>query len=651
VRKLSEEQEVAVLAEGCTLLLAGAGSGKTTVLTRRIANLIFDGVEPSSILATTFTNKAAAEIKERAKNLTGGVADGVLIGTFHSIATHFLRQAFKKDAEDESLLIDGRSWTNSFSIYDGADYRSLFQECCKAVGLDSKSTPVYEGAVSALKNKGFGILNDSNFPDIPDVIRKLFYLSLDKSSESNAMGYDDLLWNFTKLIHNEDCNRELIRLQYHHYLVDECQDMNSLQLLLISLLVTGSSTESLPQDFDWSGRDFGGMQRSFFLVGDIDQSIYSWRGAEPKLSLQLPTTHQAKILKLEQNYRSVPRILELANTLIAKNSDRIPKVLIPTREPAPVTPTSPISPVTFRWNATDLEEAQWVGQKIREELDSGVELRDIAVLYRTNSQSRVLESVLSGTGISYRIIGSHRFYDRREIKDILGYLIFTNNPKDNTIFKRIVNVPRRGIGGVTLNQIESLSQLRKQSLWDVVCTGLNDLKLALAARAGLASFVSVIKELKGRSLSPTLIEDVISITGYDNYLQSLGEDECKDRQANLAELQHALDTHVDSGKPKTIQSFLETITFSEKAEDNNSISLMTCHAAKGLEFPIVFVVGLEEDTFPSRRSQSPAEMEEERRLMYVAMTRAKDRLYLSGAVFKYGADLSPSRFLLEMKDS
>lgn len=652
--RLNVEQQLAVKAKECTLLLAGAGSGKTTVLTQRIADLIYDGCDPSRIIATTFSNKAAAEIKLRASNLTGGLAEGVAIGTFHSLAGRFLRQALKKDIDDESLLIDNRLWTSEFTIYDQTDSRSLFEEVCKSFDIDKKSIAVYEGCVSLMMNKGYWIdclltelIQKAN--NLPPVASDLFKATIDKMSESNAMSYDLLLWNLVKLLYEHPVNRELLRYQYNHFLVDECQDMNEVQLMMVDALVYGDNDRS---NFDWSGRDSTG-ERSLFLVGDIDQGIYSWRGAEPRLTIDLPVSHKANILRLENNYRSAPRILEIANALIENNKDRLPKTLIPCRSIS-ADRQSLMSAIgdttaTYRWLPSEYDEAQWIAEKVKTAIQAGYKPSDIAVLFRTNSQSRVLESTLSGMSIPYKLVNAFKFYDRKEVRDILGYLILAQNKKNDTVFKRIINIPRRGIGGQTLNAIENLAKLRKQSCWQIVSQSTESLPTSIASKANLKSFCLIIEQLEAMKLSPTIINDVVQVTGYLKYLEGLTEDESQERSSNLAELQNAVNAHLESDKPNTVQAFLESIVFSEKAEEKDCLLMMTVHSSKGLEFPIVFLSGLEEDTFPSRRSVSDLEIEEERRLMYVGITRAMDFLYLSGSNFRYGRQCSPSRFLLEMK--
>jgi DNA helicase-2/ATP-dependent DNA helicase PcrA len=398
---------------------------------------------------------------------------------------------------------------------------------------------------------------------------------------------------------------------------------------------------------DWEGKDSGG-ERSLFFVGDIDQSIYGWRGAEPDLILGLPNSHNAKVLKLEDNYRSIEPILQLANHLIKKNENRIDKILIASRTKE--VPVSFEKPINFQWSGGEGDEAIWVAEKIKENLAHGYSPSDILILFRTNSQSRSFEAVLSGESLPYKLVNAFKFYDRKEVRDILGYLIFANNPKQDTILKRIINTPRRGIGGMTMNAIEELAQSRKSSMWEVLTNSCSDLNCGAAAKAGIRNFVLIVQSIAQLKLSDTLIQDVIDISGYSKYLESLTQDEMIERSSNLKELQSAIDIHLRSKEPKTISDFLQAIAFNEKTDITDSIKLMTCHSAKGLEFPIVFVTGLEEGTFPSRRSETSLEIEEERRLMYVAITRAQDKLYLSGSSFRYNNHCSPSRFLLEMKE-
>lgn len=654
---LSPSQEEAVNHKmGTAIVLAGAGSGKTRVLTNRIAKLIWDGIPPSNIFATTFTNKAAAEIRERTSILTAGLSESVWLGTFHSLAIKILREYLEGEIHfnTSNSMLPELTWEKSFTIYDENDSRSIFYDLGKRMGLDREDILNVRSIISKMRNEGFGIIDNPDNFKYPSGCVKLFWESLAEFAQNNSLGYDEILWVCVALLKEEPVLQALLQSKFQHILVDECQDLNQIQHILMHLLFFG---EDLPQNHDYSGISLYGKKqpRSLFLVGDIDQAIYSWRGAKPNLIVEFPEKYGAKIYRVEENYRSIPSILETANRLISNNESRIEKKLIPTRDDVE-------KQVSWFWAWDDEQEAINIAKTIKKltdtngEIESDTELKNIAILYRTKQQSKAIEQSLAKFGITYRILDGTKFFDRKEVKDILYYLRLSINPDDAIAIERTINTPRRGIGGTTLGKLKNLAELRKVSLWTILKEPFNYQGIAKGkALVALKDYLALILELQGVALSPSIVSSLCQRTGYDRYLDSIDDQEERcSRMENLGELQNAIDGYLLANPEGTIGKFLESITLDssqDRKEDRHrdAVSLLTIHSAKGLEFPIVFLSGLEQNTLPHFRSTTLEELEEERRLCYVAVTRAKDRLFMSGASYRNGRNYQPSEFVEEMK--
>lgn len=675
--KYNKGQELAIAAKEGSLVLAVPGSGKTSVLTRRIRRLLMDNVPPHEILALTFSNEAAREIEHRIGSKSGGLGSGVKCGTFHSFAANSLRQMLKHEGDDEIVTIDGRVWDSSFTISDEVDYRALLNEVCAGFGILKNDVPYYAETVGKMKNEGWKIDPNRSDRSYSKLVTDIFERSLSLASDSNVMSYDDLLWCCAKLLKEDPCQREFLRYGIRHVMVDEIQDTNRVQLDIISSIIFG---DECPADFEWDDRELN-QQRSLFLVGDLNQSIYAWRGANPALIESLPHEWGLKVLRLELNYRSVPTICQVADRLISNNSDSLKttiepvrsdltweEVLTAKRETTGETDRKtegettenkfniPDRAVTFKWLPGEMEESSSVLNSILAIQESGAyDLKDIAILYRTNAQSRTLEAALAGASVPHQVIGAFQFFKRKEIIETLGYLSFCLNTKDDQVFKRIVNIPRRHIGGVSIATLSVLATSLKKSMFQTAKENMDDLKIAPASKAGFQDFILAIERLQ-EMLKEGLQEDTIAraveTSGYQKHLDGLIEEERSERMGNLAELQNAIDVHRMGTPNATFQSFIQSIAFleieSKEKKGTDFVSLMTCHKAKGREFPIVFLVGMEEGTFPSNRAMEAEGVEEERKLAYVGITRAKDFLFMSGAALRRNELTSPSRFVTEM---
>jgi len=600
---------------GPLLVIAGAGSGKTRVIVCRIARLIFHtGVSPENILVVTFTNKAAGEMKERILRLSPpldlypvekGVRrkglEGLWIGTFHSICLRLLRR--------HSRTID---YKNDFAIFDKADQLSLVKECIRELDINEDIYPAssISRRISYLKGRlvtpeeferhayGFGM---------DEKVLKVYRLYQDKLFKNNAMDFDDLIMRCIDLFEKDRGILEEYQDQFRHILVDEYQDTNPSQYRLIKLL--------------------SGRHQNLCVVGDDDQSIYRFRGAELQNILSFERDFpSATVIRLEQNYRSTATILHVAGQLIKRNSGRREKRLWTERPSG--------EPVLYYRARDERDEADYVVEAIKSMIEDGRRPGDFAVLYRTNAQSRVLEEAMRDGAIPYIIIGGIRFYERREVKDILAYVRASLTPDNDVILKRIINVPHRGIGTSTLEGLEEYSRTHRVSLYEAACQ-------IAPENSRIEKFVEMMERLKELvlKLSPSeFIEKVFELTGFIDFLERDGDSD--DRIENVMELLGAVrkyeERHPDSG----LQGFLDEVSllsdtegFSKSGERNpECVSLMTLHSAKGLEFPVVFITGLEEGILPHIRSmEDEADIEEERRLCYVGMTRAIERLYLTGA--------------------
>lgn len=615
--------------EGPLLITAGAGSGKTKVLTCRIAHLLEKGVAPYQILAITFTNKAAKEMKERVQNLVGTEAERIWLSTFHSFCAKLLR-----------FEIDGfHGYTRNFTIYDASDQLTLIKNCLKTTNLDDKQFPPRSvlGTISSAKNalmdaKTFASqANDfyeQKVSDIYDMYEK-------KLKENNAVDFDDLLFLAVRLLQENDQVREKYQSRFHYILVDEYQDTNRAQYLLTKILADR-----------W---------QNICVVGDADQSIYAWRGADMRNIIDFTRDYpQAASIKLEQNYRSTKTILNAANAVIDNNDSRPQKNLW--------TENTTGNKIIHFHAQTEHDEADYVAGVIYNR--HGIEKEpygDMAILFRTNSQSRVLEEKLMRYGIPYTMVGGTKFYDRKEIKDVIAYLRLLFNPEDSLSLTRIINVPKRNIGATTLEHMAEYAEDRGISLFEAL-SSTDELPVTKRARTSLETFAAMIFDLLGHVGEwdiLTLIEEVLKQTGYGDMLNAdaAHDTQGESRKENVGEFLSVAKDYMDSNPEGNLQDFLENVALVSDVDEfessSSKVTLMTLHAAKGLEFPVVFLVGLDEGLFPhSRTLMDPSQVEEERRLAYVGITRAERQLYVTNASTRtmYGrlSAYMPSRFLSEI---
>jgi len=649
--------------EGPLLVVAGAGSGKTRALTHRIAHLIGAyGVDPAQLLAVTFTNKAAREMKERlelllaqrlAQSVRGGqhwatlppaeqrqlrsriyreVTRELWIGTFHALFARLLRFDIDKYQDPERL-----SWTRQFSIYDESDVLSLMKETVmQEMKLDPKrfEPKKVRWAISNAKNQG--LLPDQMEANAEGVRSRreaeAYRLYRRALAANNALDFDDLLLLPVQLLRQNEAVRTYWHRRFRHVLVDEYQDTNRAQYELIKLLVAdGGDPRELS---DW-------QDRSVFVVGDADQSIYSFRAADFRILMSFqddfgdraPDHSTRTMVKLEENYRSTATILEAANALIANNSERIDKVLRPTRSAG--------EPILLTRCDDEIAEAEVVVHRLRMLKAAHPDLtwRDMAVLYRTNAQSRALEESLVRWGIPYIVVGGLRFYDRREIKDMLAYLRLLVNPADSVSLLRVINVPRRGIGKTTIQRLTDAADQLCIPLWDVVSDPNAVRSLAGRSAKGLLQFCELTHDLRRRvqdAPPAELVQRVMEQSGYVRELIAEATDEAEERRRNLQELVNAALQFQEENDDADLERFLAAAALASDADNKDTsadrVTLMTLHSSKGLEFLVVCLVGLEQGLFPSYRSlDDPASLEEERRLCYVGITRAKERLFLSHA--------------------
>ncbi|TKJ32212.1 hypothetical protein CEE39_06125 [bacterium (candidate division B38) B3_B38] len=622
------QREAVVNTEGPFLILAGAGSGKTRVITYRIAYLIDAcGVKPEQIVAITFTNKAADEMKSRVQRLLGKRNVNPWISTFHSLCVHILRSRIGEL---------GLTYNRNFAIYDEQDQLRLVKECLRELNLDEKlfSPRSILSRISRLKNS---LASLEELPSPADdyrsqVVEQVFQLYQRRLLELNALDFDDLILRAVELFNRSASAREHYQELYRYCLVDEFQDTNRPQYLLI--------------------RHLAGKRKNLCVVGDEDQSIYRWRGADLGNILDFQKDFpRATLIKLEQNYRSTQNILKAAGAVVKHNIHRIGKTLW--------TENLAGEKVLFYQSLDSIEEASFVLAQIVS-LGSLYKTHQIALLYRTNAQSRLFEEVLARQGIPYIIVGGMRFYERKEVKDILAYLSFLINPRDEISLKRIINVPPRGIGEKTIGKLEERAAQEKLSLWEVIAKRREGLSLTTKGETALERFVKLIKDLRQKAAAlsaSSLIKLVMDASGYLTYLKGEGDERAADRIENLMELINSAREYEEATGEGSVTSFLSrtSLTSDEDSyQEGRGVVLMTLHCAKGLEFPVVFLVGLEEGLFPHIRSMgSEEELEEERRLCYVGMTRAAQLLFLSYAIRRsaYGGrprTSEPSRFLTEI---
>ena len=615
--------------EGPLLITAGAGSGKTKVLTCRIAHLLELGVAPYRILAITFTNKAAKEMKERVTNLVGAQADSIWLSTFHSFCAKLLR-----------FEVDGfHGYTRNFTIYDSSDQLVLVKDCLKKLNLDDKQfTPrSVLGTISSAKNvlmdaKAFAA-KASDFYE--QKVADVYAMYQEKLRENNAVDFDDLLFLAVRLLQENEEVREKYQSRFQYILVDEYQDTNHAQYALTKILAAR-----------W---------RNICVVGDADQSIYAWRGADIRNIIDFTRDYpDAASIKLEQNYRSTKTILHAANAVIDNNESR-PKKTLWTENPTG-------NKIIHYQAQTEHDEADYIAGVIynRHEI-SHEPYGDMAILFRTNAQSRVLEEKLMRYAIPYTMVGGTKFYDRKEIKDVLAYLRLLYNPEDSLSLTRIINVPKRNIGATTMEHVAAYAEAQGISLFEAL-SSTDEIPVTKRARASLENFAAMIfdllNDIEGKDVL-SLIEMVIKQTGYGDMLDKEAEHDPQgeSRKENVGEFLSVAKDYMDSNPEGNLQDFLENVALVSDVDDfessDSKVTLMTLHAAKGLEFPVVFLTGLDEGLFPhSRTLMDPAQVEEERRLAYVGITRAERQLYVTNAVTRtmYGriSAYMPSRFLAEI---
>ncbi|MGH9084056.1 MAG: DNA helicase PcrA [Acidimicrobiales bacterium] len=617
------QREAVTHTEGPLLIVAGAGSGKTRVLTHRIAHLIHEeGVSPFEILAITFTNKAADEMKQRVAALVGPVADRMWVSTFHSACVRILR----RDA-------DRLGYPKAFTIYDQADANRLTGYVIRDLGLDPKRFPPrsVHATISAAKNDGLSV---EQYAERVQVIyeRKIadvFQEYQARLLRAGAMDFDDLLSATVLLLQRNPDLLEHYQRRFKHVLVDEYQDTNPVQNELVLLLTR--------------------EHRNVCVVGDGDQSIYRFRGADMRNILEFESAFpDVTVVVLEQNYRSTQTILDAANAVISNNLSRKPKELWTDRGDG--------QPIVRYHGDDEVDEAQWVTREIARLHDGGdVRWGDVAVFYRTNAQSRVLEEHLARHGVPYKVIGGTRFYDRREVKDALAYLKAVINPADEVSVKRILNNPKRGVGDSSVGKLDAYASARGLSFMEALRRS-DDAGVGGKAAKGIMQFLFLLDSVDQLAVDDRpapLLEALLERSGYLDELRAERTIESEGRLENLAEL-------VGSAQDaESIDQFLEQVSLVSDADeidgDDSQVVLMTIHAAKGLEFPAVFIIGLEDGVFPHLRSiGEPDELEEERRLAYVALTRAQERLYLTHAWSRtlYGGTQynPPSRFLDEIPE-
>ena len=650
LKGLNEQQNEAVTKKnGTILVLAGAGSGKTKVLTSRIANLVKSGVSPNDILAVTFTNKAAKEMQQRLSLYLGeDIVKRMWVGTFHNICGRILR----RDLENYKTK-DGRKWDNNYVIYDDTDTKTIIKNALKKLNIDEKSFEVkaIKAAISNAKNKmqdayAYATLARDYYTQ---KVSEVYYEYERQLALNNALDFDDMLMLSVNLLKENEQVRKKYEDRFKHILVDEFQDTNKAQYDLINMLYP----------IDCKKDEIG----SLCAVGDVDQSIYSWRGADFKIILNFQSDYKnTSLIKLEQNYRSTGTILKAANEVIKNNEERLEKNLYSNKGEG--------EKISLFEAMDNFSESRYVAKKIE---NLRVNKNDIAVLYRTNSQSRSIEEALMSYSIPYRIVGGLKFYDRKEIKDIIAYLKLIYNHNDSQALKRIINEPKRNIGDKTISKISAWADEREISIYEALkhldeIEDMNALK-----KAQLQNFYTIIEEITSYQNEYSLsdfVAFVLEKTGYSPALRQEDNIENQSRLENLEEFinvvkefeqdDFSLDAEDDMGPLGNFLSQVALVSDIDEADkdkkDEQAVTLMTLHAAKGLEFPVVFLIGLEEGIFPHSRSigfnAQNSELEEERRLMYVGVTRAEEKLYLTSAKrrqmwgeYKY---YNPSRFIDEI---
>jgi DNA helicase-2/ATP-dependent DNA helicase PcrA len=623
---LNPSQRQAVLhVQGPLLILAGAGSGKTRVITHRIAHLIGAyGVAPWQILALTFTNKAAGEMRSRVEKLLGASSQDIWVSTFHAGCARLLRR------DIEHL---GRH-SRGFVILDAGDQSGLIKECLRELNIspDRYAPQAIAGRISRLKNQ---LVSAEQFATgaqnfgFEEQVRRVYQLYQKKLVEQNALDFDDLLMHTVRLFEEVPEVLRYYQQKFRYILVDEYQDTNHAQYRIIRLLAS--------------------EHRNLCVVGDDDQSIYGWRGADISNILSFERDYpDCAVVKLEENYRSTGSILKAAGVVIDKNTERKGKRLWTQREDG--------EKLTYVEAGDETREASFICQMIRRlRASAGWDYRDMAIFYRTNAQSRAIEDALRVESIPYQIVGGLKFYERKEVKDLLAYLRMMVNPRDSVSLRRAINVPPRGIGKVTVDKIAAHAEARGIPLYEALGEMLATGMLSGAAAAKVKQFYTLAEELRGMTATSSVAELIRELIQRTNFLEqygTTGEDEM--RRQNIQEMITAADDFEERAADRSLASFLDqTALIADQdtlSDDAGRVVLMTLHTSKGLEFPVVFITGMEDGIFPHRRAfEDTSELEEERRLCYVGMTRAMDRLFLSSAVRRriYGTELynPPSMFL------
>lgn len=634
VTKLNPEQRKAVeTTDGPLLIMAGAGSGKTRVLTHRIAYLIATRKAPPwSILAITFTNKAAREMQERVSKLVGPDGRDIWVSTFHSMCVRILR----KD-------IERIGFTSNFSILDASDQLSVIRSCMKESNIDTKKfePKAVQAAISAAKNE---LITPQQYEQkigdyFEGIVAKVFTMYQKKLRNNNALDFDDLIMTTIQLFKEVPEVLDFYQRKFKYIHVDEYQDTNRAQYMLVRML--------------------GDAHHNVCVVGDSDQSIYRWRGADIANILNFEQDYpQSVTIMLEQNYRSTANILNAANSVIKNNTGRKPKNLWTSQGEG--------AKIAHYQAESEHDEGYFITREIKKNYDQGKQYQNHAILYRTNAQSRVIEEILIKSDVPYQIVGGTKFYDRKEIKDILAYLRLISNPRDDISLNRVVNVPKRGIGDTTLAKIDTAAIERDQSMFEAIAN-MDGIDIAARTKGTLRDFHTMIDQLHRMQefLSVTeLTEKVLEMTEYKLELQRENTLESRARLENIDEFLSVTMEFEKNNDDKSLVAFLTDLALiadidslgdDEEEEVKDAVVLMTMHSAKGLEFPTVFILGLEEGVFPhSRAFQDEEELEEERRLAYVGITRAEKQLFLTSArmrtLFGRTTSNAPSRFLREIPE-
>ena len=628
---LNEMQQLAVdTTEGPLLILAGAGSGKTTVLVNRVEHIISSRLAtPWQVLAITFTNKAAGELRERLVNAIGDEANDIWAYTFHSCCSRILRRFGERIG-----------YTNHFTIYDTDDSRRVMKQCQKQLGIEDKLIN-HKSILAEISRAKDSLISPDEYKQTSQndfrksKIAECYEMYQKELKKSDAMDFDDIIFNTVKLLEENEDVRDLYQTQFKYVMVDEYQDTNHAQYVLTSLLAD--------------------KYKNICVVGDDDQSIYRFRGATIENILSFENHYKgAKVISLEENYRSTQNILDGANAVISHNKNRKGKTLF--------TRSGSGDKIVYKTVMSESEESQYIIDEIIKNVNNGMKYSDHAILYRMNAQSRNLEVMLTKSGISHRIIGGHRFFDRKEIKDIVSYLAVINNPSDNVRLQRIINVPKRAIGDTMFANVLEIAAGLGMSAFEV-CERADEFQKTSRSASKLMGFTKMIRDFQeciedGMGLND-LLQEVLEKTKYLDFLHEDIET-YDDRVNNIKELSSMFIKYEEESEDANLSEFLEDVALISDIdsynEDEDAVVLMTLHSAKGLEFPVVFIPGMEEGIFPGNQSMfSEEDLEEERRLAYVGITRAKKKLYLISSQQRmlYGQTSRnmPSRFLREIPSS